>query len=166
MDDLQTFRTMYLAGWISLAQWRKLYNQEGWKKRELDKRNRRLREKNTARIKKGMSEADIKNEALKRWKIKNPMFYSEVKWRQYCCEPLENIENYDLAKKDGFLGWVVHHRLQTHTVSGQLRVDKLSVSDLMKMDLYYNRPASELICLREDDHVRIHFLGRPWASKV
>ena len=29
--------------------------------------------------------------------------------QDYCCEPLENIENYDLAKADNFKGWHCHH---------------------------------------------------------
>ena len=35
------------------------------------------------------------------------------------CKDYENIENYELAKKDNFKGWVIHHRLETHTSDGE-----------------------------------------------
>lgn len=31
------------------------------------------------------------------------------------CEDYQDIENYDKALKDNFVGWECHHRLETHT---------------------------------------------------
>ena len=31
---------------------------------------------------------------------------------KYCCEDISKIENYELAKRDNFRGWVIHHRLE------------------------------------------------------
>jgi hypothetical protein len=68
------------------------------------------------------------------------------------CKEYWNVENYALAKADNFEGWVIHHRLELHP-DGSLRYTRES---LIKLDLYYNRPASELIWLRNDEHVRMH----------
>lgn len=40
---------------------------------------------------------------------------------KYCCEDISKIENYELAKRDNFSGWVIHHRLETHTSDGERR---------------------------------------------
>ena len=31
---------------------------------------------------------------------------------KYCCEDISKIENYEIAKRDNFRGWVIHHRLE------------------------------------------------------
>jgi hypothetical protein len=71
----------------------------------------------------------------------------------YCSEPIENIENYEYAKADSFVGWDIHHRNEI-TESG-----RLSMSQLKRMGLYWNRPASELIFLTHGEHMRIHNIG-------
>ena len=65
---------------------------------------------------------------------------------------IDLIENYELAVKDNFEGWVIHHRLELHP-DCTVRFTKQS---LIKLDLYYNRPPSELIWLREIEHKRMH----------
>jgi len=63
---------------------------------------------------------------------------------------IDLIESYELAKADNFEGWDIHHRLEIHD-------DYInSMKHLKLMNLYYNRPPSELIWLREIDHRRIH----------
>ena len=68
------------------------------------------------------------------------------------CKDYENIENYQKAKKDNFKGWHCHHRLETHTSDGERRLVDITVTELQALDMYYNRPASELIFLTSREH--------------
>lgn len=70
--------------------------------------------------------------------------------KKYCSEPLENIENYDKAVADTKHIWDCHHRAEI------LPCGVYSRKDLKKFGLYWHRPASELIFLRHDEHIRIH----------
>ena len=74
-------------------------------------------------------------------------------------EQIEQIENYELAKKDNFDGWCIHHRLETHNSDGQKRLVNLSVAELKALDMYYNRPASELVFLIISEHIKLHRKG-------
>ena len=71
------------------------------------------------------------------------------------CNP-EQIENYELAKADDFKGWHCHHRLETHTADGQRRKVDLSREELIAMNMYYNRPANELIFMKAGEHISLH----------
>ena len=68
------------------------------------------------------------------------------------CKDYENIENYQKAKKDNFKGWECHHRLETHNSDGIRRDTDISHKELKALNLYYNRPASELIFLTTREH--------------
>ena len=72
-------------------------------------------------------------------------------YKQFCKEP-EKIENYEKAKKDDFVGWHCHHRLETHTPDGKRRDVDIPQKELIALGMYYNRPASELIFLPESEH--------------
>lgn len=69
--------------------------------------------------------------------------------KEYCCEDIALIENYDKAKKSA-KRWDCHHRAEI------LPCGKFSREDLKKFDLYYNRPACELILLSKSDHSKLH----------
>lgn len=71
-------------------------------------------------------------------------------------EEKELIENYEMAKADNFDGWDVHHRLETHTSDGELRLAPISMKELKALDMYYNRPATELILLTKSEHMKLH----------
>ncbi len=71
------------------------------------------------------------------------------------CQP-EEIENYQLALADDFKGWHCHHRLETHTSDGIRRTVDLSRDELIAMDMYYNRPANELIFMKASEHISLH----------
>lgn len=73
----------------------------------------------------------------------------------YCTEP-ENIENYDKAKADNFVGWCIHHRLETHNSDGERRLIDITPAELEALGMYYYRPASELIFLRKGEHSKLH----------
>jgi len=75
----------------------------------------------------------------------------------YCIpEEIEQIENYEIAKKDNFNGWNIHHRLETHNSDGEKRLINLSKTELIALEVYYNRPANELIFLTASEHQKIH----------
>ena len=65
-----------------------------------------------------------------------------------CCEDISLIENYNKALSDTTQIWCCHHRLET---------DKnLSAKELISMNMYYDRPASELIFLSRKEHAKLH----------
>lgn len=71
-------------------------------------------------------------------------------------EQIEQIENYELAKKNNFDGWCIHHRLETHNSDGEKRLVNLTRTELKALDMYYNRPANELIFLTNSEHAKLH----------
>lgn len=75
------------------------------------------------------------------------------------CKDYQNIENYEKAKADNFIGWHCHHRLQTHTSDGKRRRTNISAAELKAFDAYYDRPANELIFMKNNKHNSIHFTG-------
>ena len=87
---------------------------------------------------------------------------------EYFCKDYENIENYEKAKKDNFKGWHCHHRLETHTSDGERRLVNTSMGELKALNMYYNRPASELIFLTKSEHSSLHMKGEnnPMRNEV
>lgn len=83
-----------------------------------------------------------------------------MKKTYFCCEDISKIENYELALKESFRGWDLHHRLGTHTSDGERRLVNLSVEELIALNMYWRRPASELIFLPAKDHQRLHKIGK------
>lgn len=81
---------------------------------------------------------------------------------KYCCEDISRIENYELAKRDNFRGWVIHHRLEL--VETGAVVDSTR-QDLKARGIYYNRPASELIYLTKSEHQKLHHTGKPGPNR-
>ena len=69
----------------------------------------------------------------------------------YCKDDISKIENYDLAVSDN-AKWVCHHRLEI-TIDGKFAHTKL---DMIRMNMYYQRPHFELIFLKESDHRKLH----------
>lgn len=77
--------------------------------------------------------------------------------KNYCCDDLSLVENYNEAVKDTNNMWECHHRKETDCGLRQM--------DLVESGLYYDRPASELIFLTKSDHKKIHFLNdKKWIS--
>lgn len=102
----------------------------------------------------------------KEWKKSNPDYmkdYYDFNLRgnpkRFCCEPLDKIENYELAAQDNFEGWDLHHKLE-------IKDGYINTRDDMKlMGIYYSRPACELIYLRHNDHARLHRHAEKLLSK-
>ena len=78
---------------------------------------------------------------------------------KYYCKDYENIENYEKAKADDFKNWEVHHRLETHNSDGERRLVDITADELNALDMYYNRPADELIFLPISEHRSLHSKG-------
>lgn len=77
---------------------------------------------------------------------------NEIKAKEYCCEDISLIENYDLAVNDITQTWICHHRLGI--------IENKSGEQLQSEGLYYNRPASELIFVTLAEHCRLHHTGK------
>jgi hypothetical protein len=72
----------------------------------------------------------------------------------YCIpEQIEQIENYELAKKDNFKGWHIHHRLECIETGAVVNSTR---QDLIDWGIYFNRPANELIFLTGSEHIKLH----------
>ena len=74
-------------------------------------------------------------------------------WYKFCSEPLDKIEHYEEALAEGFKGWCIHHRLEIQESK------RVSMQELKSNGLYYGRPASELIFMRNGEHHRLHWIG-------
>ena len=82
-----------------------------------------------------------------------------MRYKRYCSD-IENVENYEDAKKDNFKGWHCHHRLETHNSDGERRLVDISYKELQVLGMYYHRPASELIFLTSKEHNSLHHKGK------
>ena len=81
------------------------------------------------------------------------MISTDFKRKDRCyCDDYWNIENYEQAINDNTQTWVCHHRLELHP-DGSIRFTLQSLKDL---NLYYHRPAAELIFLTNKDHAKLH----------
>lgn len=72
------------------------------------------------------------------------------------CNDIENVENYEKAKADDFRGWHCHHRLETHNSDGERRLVDLLAKELKALDMYWHRPANELVFMTESEHHCLH----------
>ena len=72
------------------------------------------------------------------------------------CKDYTKIENYNKAVADITQVWDCHHRLETHNSDGKRRLVDLSKEELIALDIYYNRPAEELIFLTRSEHTSLH----------
>lgn len=78
--------------------------------------------------------------------------------KRFCCEDIALIENYEKAMNDTETSYHCHHRLETHNLDGTKKdkKERLALSQLVEMGLYYDRPASELIFLTPSEHSIVH----------
>ena len=81
------------------------------------------------------------------------MISTHQRMKAYCSEPLSHIENYQEAVNDNGHLWVCHHRGEI------LPCGRYTVAQLQKYGMYWHRPASELIFLRQDAHCKLHHKG-------
>ena len=77
---------------------------------------------------------------------------NEKQAKKYCCEDISLIENYQEAVSDQKRMWDIHHRRECDDEGKTLFTHK----QLKEMNLYYNRPASELIFVTRSMHWKLH----------
>ena len=82
------------------------------------------------------------------------------------CKNYQDIENYEKALADDFKNWEVHHRLETHNSDGERRLVDITATELKALDMYYNRPADELIFLTIYEHSRLHMKGKHLSEET
>ena len=85
-------------------------------------------------------------------------------YKQYC-KDYEKIENYEKAKAENFKGWHCHHRLETHTSDGERRLVDITQKELKALNMYYHRPAEELVFLPESEH-NAYQKGKPKSAET
>ena len=88
-----------------------------------------------------------------------------LKYYKRYCKDIENVENFEKAKADNFKGWDCHHRLETHNSDGERRLVDITQAELIALGMYYNRPASELIFMKESEHSSLHTKGKQGNRK-
>ena len=71
---------------------------------------------------------------------------SNKRVKRYCREDISLINNYDKAIADKSQIWVCHH-INEITFTRQ---------ELIKQNMYYNRPANELVFLTPAEHRKLH----------
>ena len=88
--------------------------------------------------------------------------------RNFYCKDPENIENYEKAKKDNFIGWEIHHRLETHNSDSERRLVDITRKELIALNMYYDRPSEELVFLMKSEHKSLHKnrLGKPFSEEA
>ena len=84
----------------------------------------------------------------------------KANWNAFCSEPLELVENYQKALAENFKGWCMHHRLEI-----QLDGTIVSKQQLIDQNLYYGRPANELIFMRNGEHTTLHNNNRSYDTR-
>ena len=77
---------------------------------------------------------------------------SERSAKIYCSENISLIENYQEAIEDKEKMWDIHHRRECDDEGRTLFTHK----QLKEMNLYFKRPASELIFVTKSMHKKIH----------
>ena len=77
---------------------------------------------------------------------------NEKNAKRYCSENLSLIENYQDAISDQTKMWEIHHRRESDENGRTLFTKK----QLIDMNLYFKRPASELIFVTKSMHNKLH----------
>lgn len=80
------------------------------------------------------------------------MISTHGRMKMYCKDDLSKIENYQEAVSDTENKWELHHRLEL-TLDGEFAHTQ---AELIRMNMYYHRPAFELIFMKEDEHHKLH----------
>ena len=85
---------------------------------------------------------------------------------QICKDPTK-IENFNEAFCDETQTWECHHRLETQFIDGTPRpIDaQITAKELKALDMYYNRPAEELIFLTKAEHRILHHKGKKLSDE-
>lgn len=77
--------------------------------------------------------------------------------KKYCCEDISLIENYKEAVNSNEI-YDCHHRLEMDL--------KKTPKELQELNIYYNRPANELIFITHGDHSRLHQTNKKFRQST
>lgn len=77
---------------------------------------------------------------------------NKKKAKRYCCEDISLIENYQEAIADQTRMWDVHHLRECDDEGKTI----FTCKQLIEMNLYLKRPASELIFVTRSMHWKLH----------
>lgn len=80
--------------------------------------------------------------------------------KRFCKDNIEEIENYAEAIADKESTWDCHHKMELH---GDY---KNTLNEMKMMNLYYNRPAYELVFLKHEDHLSLHHKGKKSSDET
>jgi hypothetical protein len=83
---------------------------------------------------------------------------NEYTTKLYCKEDISLIQNYDKAISDNTQTWDCHHRKETD--------EGLSVKQLKEQNLYFDRPANELIFLTKSEHTSLHHKDKQYNDII
>lgn len=75
---------------------------------------------------------------------------------KFCKDDISKIENYDKAISDTTQTWECHHKLEL-TLNGEFAHTK---KELIRLEIYYDRPYFELIFLTKSEHSSLHANNR------
>lgn len=84
---------------------------------------------------------------------------NESQARKYCREDITLIKNYAEAIADATQTWICQHR-NAEPFTG------FCTKDLKKMNMYYQRPASELMFVTRSEHKTIHNKGTTQSEET
>ena len=82
---------------------------------------------------------------------------NEKQAKKYCCEDISLIENYKEAVNSNEI-YDCHHRLEIDL--------KKTPKELQELNLYYNRPATELVFITHADHTRLHQTNKIFSQST
>ena len=75
---------------------------------------------------------------------------NDISAQKYCRDDISKIENYYKAISDFTQTWHCHHKMELHDDYNNTK------SELIMMNLYFDRPAEELIFLTPSEHSQLH----------
>lgn len=73
--------------------------------------------------------------------------------KKYCCDDISLIQNYKEAVEDMNNTWACHHKMELIITGAVCDATK---QDLIDWNIYYDRPADELIFIKDSDHKKLH----------
>ena len=92
----------------------------------------------------------------------NFVMINKYKAKRFCSEDISLIENYQEAIADEERTWDIHHRRECDENGRTLFTKK----QLIEMNLYVKRPASELIFVTRSMHWKLHREQRGNVGKI
>lgn len=90
---------------------------------------------------------------------------NKYKVKNFCCEDLSKIENYELAIADTENMYDCHHKNEIRELPSGM-VALRTREDLIEIGMYFNRPADELIFITHSEHARLHAKHRTYSAET